>query len=78
MRASLVGLFAWVALVAPTGAVAAERESPHAAAACIPAEKCCKVCDDGQACGNTCISRKKQCHKGRGCACDAAEVCASP
>lgn len=42
---------------------------------CIPANKCCKICEAGQACGNSCISASKQCHKGRGCSCNAAEVC---
>jgi endonuclease YncB( thermonuclease family) len=42
---------------------------------CIPASQCCKVCRKGQACGNSCISRSYTCRKGRGCACDAAEVC---
>jgi hypothetical protein len=33
--------------------------------------------DPGQACacGNSCINRDYQCHKGRGCACDSDEVC---
>lgn len=31
---------------------------------------CCKVCKKGKACGNSCISRDKECHKGKGCACD--------
>jgi hypothetical protein len=31
---------------------------------------CCKVCRKGKACGNSCISRSKECHKGAGCACD--------
>jgi hypothetical protein len=31
---------------------------------------CCKVCSKGKACGDSCISRDKQCHKGVGCACD--------
>ena len=31
---------------------------------------CCKVCHKGKACGNSCISRNYQCHKGPGCACD--------
>lgn len=44
-------------------------------ATCIPAEKCCKVCEAGKACGNSCISQGKQCHMGRGCSCNAAEVC---
>lgn len=30
---------------------------------------CCKVCTTGQACGNSCISRSKQCHQPPGCAC---------
>ena len=32
---------------------------------------CCKVCSAGKACGNSCISRAKQCHKPPACACDA-------
>ena len=31
---------------------------------------CCKVCSAGKACGNTCISRSKNCHVGPGCACN--------
>lgn len=31
---------------------------------------CCKVCSKGKACGDSCISRSKVCHKGPGCACD--------
>lgn len=31
---------------------------------------CCKTCSKGYACGDSCISRSKQCHKGPGCACD--------
>lgn len=31
---------------------------------------CCKVCQKGKACGDSCISRDKRCHKGAGCACD--------
>lgn len=34
------------------------------------AQACCKVCRQGKACGDTCISRDKQCHVGPGCACD--------
>ncbi|HEY8076277.1 MAG TPA: hypothetical protein VIF62_19260 [Labilithrix sp.] len=50
---------------------------PHAIAdACIPPIKCCRICTQGQACGNTCIAKDKQCHKGRGCACDVGDVCA--
>ena len=42
---------------------------------CIPEEECCKVCSGGRACGNTCISAAKTCHKGRGCACNKEELC---
>jgi hypothetical protein len=42
---------------------------------CVPRETCCKVCRKGQACGNTCIRADYDCHKGRGCACNAEEVC---
>jgi len=31
---------------------------------------CCKICREGKACGNTCISRDKMCHQPPGCACD--------
>jgi hypothetical protein len=31
---------------------------------------CCKVCSVGKACGDSCISRDKACHKPPGCACD--------
>jgi hypothetical protein len=42
---------------------------------CIPRSQCCKVCSAGKTCGNSCISRSYNCHKRRGCACDAAEIC---
>lgn len=32
---------------------------------------CCKVCKKGKACGDSCISRSKICHKPTGCACDS-------
>lgn len=35
-----------------------------------PVQSCCKVCSKGKACGDSCISRSKTCHKGQGCACD--------
>ena len=33
-------------------------------------QSCCKICSKGKACGNSCISRSKTCHKPPGCACD--------
>ncbi len=35
-----------------------------------PAKACCKVCRKGQACGNSCISRRHTCRKPPGCACN--------
>lgn len=31
---------------------------------------CCKICRKGKACGDSCISKPKACHKGPGCACN--------
>ncbi len=31
---------------------------------------CCKICTIGKACGDSCISRYKDCNVGPGCACD--------
>jgi hypothetical protein len=42
---------------------------PDEGVSLIPAA-CCKTCSKGKACGDSCISRDKQCHKGVGCACD--------
>ena len=33
-------------------------------------EECCRICKKGKACGNSCISRWKECHKPPGCACN--------
>jgi hypothetical protein len=33
-------------------------------------DKCCKICKKGKACGDSCISKDKTCHKQPGCACD--------
>ena len=33
-------------------------------------EGCCMVCKAGKACGDSCISRDKNCKKGKGCACN--------
>lgn len=35
-----------------------------------PSSYCCKVCSKGKACGDSCISRDKECHKPPGCACN--------
>lgn len=33
--------------------------------------ECCKTCNKGKACGDSCIARDRKCTKGPGCACDA-------
>jgi hypothetical protein len=58
------------------GSAGAGETHAAPAAKCIPPIKCCRICDKGQACGNTCIAADKNCHKGRGCACNVSEVCA--
>jgi hypothetical protein len=73
LRSFALCIVVWVAWIAPTRASASLGSTPPP---CIPADQCCAICDTGKACGNSCISRAKQCHKGRGCACDASEVCA--
>ena len=42
---------------------------------CVPRALCCKTCEQGKACGNSCISRTRTCHKAGGCACDADAIC---
>lgn len=42
---------------------------------CRPESSCCKICSKGKACGDSCISHQKACHAGRGCACNASELC---
>lgn len=44
--------------------------SGNAAFAAQAKPGCCKVCRKGKACGDSCISENKTCHKGSGCACD--------
>jgi hypothetical protein len=53
---------------APTALAGMERK-------CTPEAECCRICDKGKACGDSCISRKYECHKGEGCACDRVDVC---
>lgn len=37
------------------------------------AAPCCKVCQKGKACGDSCIAKDKDCTKPEGCACDAEQ-----
>ena len=53
---ALVGLMFLAPTVTPSGE------------AC--AEKCCKICTKGKACGDSCIAAGETCTKGAGCACN--------
>lgn len=35
-----------------------------------PPRACCKICSKGKACGDSCISKDKNCNVGPGCACN--------
>jgi hypothetical protein len=54
---------------------AGETARDVGAEACRPREKCDVVCQKGKACGDSCIAKWKQCHKRRGRACNADEIC---
>jgi hypothetical protein len=69
------GLMGFASGLEPAPAERADNQS-HEAPSCVPRALCCKMCEDGKACGNACISRSKSCHKGSGCACDAHDICA--
>jgi hypothetical protein len=71
VRALFVGLPLSILLIAATPAPGQAKSPPR----CVPAEQCCRRCDDGKACGDSCISRRFNCHKGRGCACNIDEIC---
>ena len=38
------------------------------------ARECCKICRKGKACGDTCISRDRDCHEPPGCACNESDL----
>ncbi len=44
------------------------KERPQASSP-FTSPGCCRVCTKGKPCGNSCISRKKECHQPPGCAC---------
>jgi hypothetical protein len=71
----VLAVLAVAAVGSPSMPNPAAGGAPLDDASCIQRSECCKVCDKGKACGNSCISRKYTCHKGRGCACDADEIC---
>ena len=45
-------------------------KSPPTSSEQTQTRTCCKICKKGKACGNSCISRSKTCHKAPGCACN--------
>ena len=36
---------------------------------------CCKICDESQACGDSCIANDLECSQPPGCACEEWEAC---
>ena len=40
--------------------------------------ECCKICRKGKACGDSCISRDKDCNKPPGCACNESDLASGP
>lgn len=54
----------------PTATPVPQRLAPIPTLAPAPSYSgCCKICRNSQACGDSCISWGKTCHKGPGCAC---------
>jgi beta-lactamase superfamily II metal-dependent hydrolase len=49
----------------------AQDSAPPARAVPVISPACCRTCTTGKACGNSCISRDRQCHQPAGCACNA-------
>ncbi len=67
MKTLLIVATAIVGLVGPTEI---NPCGSGAAMAYASGYACCKVCKKGKACGDSCIARDKECHKGKGCACN--------
>jgi hypothetical protein len=72
---TLAALTIALAPSAEAGDAAPVADPPHKA--CIPPTECCRTCNQGKACGNTCISESKTCRKRHGCACNLEDMCAS-
>lgn len=53
---------------------AAVASGPLCITSAVDGRECCKICRVGKACGDSCISRDKTCHKGVGCACNYEEI----
>lgn len=66
MRRLLATLLAGSALLMLLGSAQPQPYEPPSA----DQLGCCRTCQKGKACGDSCISREKECHKPLGCACD--------
>jgi len=64
---AIARLLRMIAIAAPMLAVSA---SVPVLQGCGGGDSCCKHCDAGKACGDTCIAATDTCHVGSGCACD--------
>ncbi len=51
----------WMVLVAAVMLMGAGVSTAEAKKACTPAADCCKVCDKGTPCGDTCLPAGKKC-----------------
>jgi hypothetical protein len=60
-----------LALASPVHAKPKKAKEPAAEQDTPKEQACCRVCTKGCACGDSCISCGKTCHKGAGCACNA-------
>ena len=69
MRAGPLAVLSIIALLGFATAPSLALE-PTTEAVDVAPRECCKICTAGKACGDSCISRDKDCHKPRGCACD--------
>jgi hypothetical protein len=47
---------------------------PTTQAVDLAPRECCKICRKGKACGDSCISRDKDCNKPPGCACNESDL----
>jgi hypothetical protein len=69
-------VFAGLAVVALLGFAAAPSLALDTAPQMLELapRECCKVCHKGKACGDSCISRDKDCNRPRGCACNESDL----
>ena len=54
-----------------------DQEESACSEDCVAESDCCRVCDEGKACGDSCIDEGLECNTSRGCACDSFAICDS-